>query len=255
MKIAIMQPYFFPYLGYFQLIHAVNTFVLYGEVNHIKRGWISRNRILWPNGEPAYISAEIKNRSSHRKISEVAFVQASQWRRKLLRTIMYNYRKSPYFNEVFALVADSVNNETQYLSELNKRSIVSICDFLGIRTTIETDERRYAPLEERLSKPEGELGLEFPELRLTVYRRKVIRILGICRQEGAEVFVNAIGGQPIYDKGEFQRNGVQLCFLKTQPYAYPQRGSPFVPDLSIIDVLMNCGKEGTRELLVKYSLV
>lgn len=255
MRLAIMQPYFFPYVGYFQVIHAVDKHILHGGLNYLKKGWVNRNRILGPDGRPSYVHAEIRARSSHAKINDIELVPSRQWKDRFLRGISYNYRKSPFFDEVYALIEDVVAGDTKRLSELNKRSIVSICEFLGIRTTIETDDTGYAPLEARLSKPETDLRLAFPGLRLTVYSRRVVRILEICRQEGANTFVNAIGGTSLYDKGEFRANGVDLYFVETQPFTYPQRTSKFVPDLSIIDALMNCGRAGTGDLLGKYRLV
>jgi len=255
MKLAIMQPYFFPYIGYFQVIHAVDKYLLHGGLPYLKKGWVNRNRILGPDGRPAYVNAEIRARSSHTKIDDIELVPSRHWKDKFLRGVSYIYRKSPFFDDIYALIENAVAADTERLSELNKRCIVSICDFLGIRTTIATTDGSFAPLEERLSKPETELRLEFPGLRLSVYRRKVVRILEICRQEGAATFVNAIGGIALYDRAEFRSNGVELYFVETQPFTYPQRAPQFVPDLSIIDVLMNCGKAGTGRLLENYRLV
>lgn len=255
MKLAIMQPYFFPYIGYFQVIHAVDKYVLHGGLPYLKKGWVNRNRILGPEGRPAFVNAEIRARSSHTKIDDIELVRSRHWKDKFLRGVSYNYRKSPFFDDVYALIESSVAADVERLSELNKRCIVSVCDFLGIRTTIETDGRSYAPLEERLSKPEAEMTVEFPGLRLPEYGRKVVRILEICRQEGADTFVNAIGGRALYDRAEFRRNGVELYFVETLPFTYPQRAPQFVPDLSIIDVLMSCGRAGTAKLLASYRLV
>jgi len=255
MKIAVMQPYFFPYIGYFQVIHAVDTYILHGALNYRKKGWVNRNRILGPKGSPIYVNAEIRDSSSHRTINNVELVDADRWRKKFLLGVFHNYRKSPHFDEAYGLIEKAVSGQTAYLSALNKQCIRSICACLGILTRIESNEEKYSSLEERLADADGDVRSEFPGLRLSQYDRKVIRILEICRQENADVFVNAIGGRALYDKAEFSNNGVNLCFVETQPFTYPQRAPAFVPDLSIIDVLMNCGKEGTRELLAKYRLV
>ena len=255
MKLAIMQPYFFPYIGYFQVIHAVDKYLLHGGLPYLKKGWVNRNRILGPDGKPAYVNAEIRARSSHTRIDDIQLVPSRHWREKVLRAVSFNYRNSPFFKDVYAVVETAIATDTHRLSDLNRRSILAVCDYLGIRTAIETAEKRYTALEDRLSEPHGAMNAQLPGDRPGAPARKVARILEICRQEGADTFVNAIGGRALYDKAEFRRNGVDLFFVEMQPFVYPQRAGPFVPDLSIIDVLMSCGRAGTQELLVSYRLV
>jgi len=255
MKLAIMQPYFFPYIGYFQVIHAVDKYLLHGGLPYLKKGWVNRNRILGPDGKAVYVNAEVRARSSHTRIDDIELVPSRYWRDKFLRAVSYNYRKSPFFEEVYALIESAMAADTHRLSDLNRRCILSVCDFLGIRTAIETAEKRYAALEDRLWQREDEGSAPLPGDRPCAPVRKVARILEICRQEGADTFVNAIGGRALYDKAEFRRNGVDLFFVEMQPFTYPQSAPRFVPDLSIIDVLMACGRARTGELLASYRLV
>lgn len=252
MKLAIMQPYFFPYLGYFQLIHSVDRFIMYDNLNYIKRGWISRNRILI-NGAPAPILVPVKARSSYAKIRDIRIDNAVEWRRKTLR-LLEHYGRAPFFDEIFPLVERSISSQTESLAELNKSSIKLICQYLQIRTEIVTDASNYDPLEHDLAASDSETHARYLGTQ-GLSDTKTIRVLCICKAEGATTFINAIGGQALYDKQVFARNGFGLFFVQTLPYSYQQKSPEFYPSMSIIDVLMNCGRDGTQQLLRNCELV
>jgi hypothetical protein len=255
MKLAIMQPYFFPYLGYYQTISAVDKYMLYDNLAYIKEGWVNKNRLLVVNGEPVYFLVHVKNKSSFKKIREIELVDNRHWREKMLKSIFMNYKRRPFFNEVYPLVEGVINEEVRLLTDLNAKSIFDVAKFLEIKTEITTDTSKYADLEEKLANDVMELSARFPTIRLRNPQVKVIRVLEICRAEGAETFINAWGGQALYDKEEFAQNNIELFFIRTDAYSYPQSTKVFHPHLSIVDVLMNCGKEGTQELLGQYTLV
>ncbi len=244
MKLGIMQPYFFPYIGYFQLIHAVDTFMLYDNVNYIKNGWMNRNRVLAKKHEPAFIIAPIRkeSKSSYRKIRDVKLAPTA-WRGPLLKHLNRAYRRSRYFDDIYPLLERILAFDTVSLSALNKKAIVDLCRFLDIDTQIVDDVSRFEPLEARLQQEEKTPA------------RKTLRILELCRALGADTYINAIGGQKLYDRQAFRDNGIALFFVKTLDFSYPQPADTFHPNLSIIDVLMHCGKEKTKDLLTRYELI
>lgn len=229
-----MQPYFFPYLGYFQLINAADKFVFYDDVNFIKGGWINRNRIII-NGEPKFISVPVKNMSSFRKTcnTEINIKQFSHWKIKFFKTLEQHYAKSPYFIEVFPIIQEVFEEDAESIGELAKKSIEAVLGYLKIEKTIVRSSKIY-----------GNSDL-----------RREERILNICNSENAQVYYNLIGGLSIYDKEDFRTKDVKLQFLKTIPKKYDQSTKEFIPSLSIIDVLMNNSKEDIIEMLENYELV
>jgi hypothetical protein len=255
MKLAIMQPYFFPYLGYFQAIHAVDKYILYENLDYITEGWMHRNRILVKNQKPIYINANIVGKSSNKKISEMELVQNPIWKKKLLHSIDLNYRGSEFFQEAFPLVEKLINGNETLLFEYNCAIIKELCEFLDINTVIVTNNKNYLSLEIELDTIHEDNYSLSPELLVTKPARKVARVIKMCKTENASVFINAIGGKELYKKEEFKAYGIELLFVDTKPYQYKQFSHEFVPGLSIIDVLMHNGKNGTKELLNNYTLV
>ena len=254
MKLAIMQPYFFPYIGYFQAIHAVDKYILYDNLNYIENGWIHRNRFLVTNGKPTYLNAEIQSRSSFKKIKDVDLVDNNRWRSRIMKSLYLNYKKAAYFEETYSLVEGVIYSKVGKLSDLNYIGIKSICDYLDINTILNNNISKYDDMENRLSLLPLVSG-EFNCYKLSKPSVKVIRVLEICYTEKADEFINAIGGQGLYDKTEFMQNGIKLMFVKTIDQPYKQLSNTYYPGLSIIDVLMNCGKDGAKERLIKYELI
>lgn len=249
MRLAIMQAYFFPYIGYFQAIDAVDKYLLYENLDYIKDGWMHRNRIQGKNEAPFYFATQVTGKSSNRRISEIALVEAPAWRRKLKNALALNYRGAAFFEETFALVEPLLDNPEQSLHGYNAIIIRGLCKHLGIETPIVSDNQKYLVLEQELDAEEEHA----PEGLDPV--KKVRRVLRICKEEGAAMFVNAIGGTSLYREEAFHKEGLALRFVQTEALHYSQFHEPFTPHLSILDVLMFCGREGTRELLKRYSLV
>ncbi len=256
MRLAIMQPYFMPYIGYFQLIAAVDKYILYSHVNYSKHVWVNRNRLLTRDGTIFQATVPLKNRSSNAMISDLEIDNAQPWKAKLLRSLQVCYCRTPYYDEIYPLLADLFSTEYPLLKDLNIASIVAIVRYLGINTQIETDSSRYQLLDQQLQNIEDDYSL-LPYLEKTKPHRRVARIIEMCRQEGADHFINAIGGQQLYDKEEFAQYDIRLNFIQTNPIQYRQDSKTdiFVPDLSIIDVLMNNGRDATRQLLMQYTLI
>ncbi|MDF1594395.1 MAG: WbqC family protein [Desulfobacterales bacterium] len=232
MKIAVMQPYFFPYIGYWQLIHAVDHFVIYDDVNYIKGGWINRNRILI-NEKPSYITVPLHKASSFKRICDTVLQPSPFWRKNLVKTVEMNYRKAPYFEEVFPIVADLIRFEVENLSDYLVYQLKTLSKFMGINTHFRETSRYY-----------GNSALHGQA-----------RILDICKREAATVYINLQGGQALYERNAFTQFGVELKFIKPATLEYKQFGSGHVPWLSIIDVLMFNPTRRFQTLLNSYNLL
>lgn len=246
MKLAIMQPYFFPFIGYFQAINAVDKYILYENLDYIKEGWMSRNRVLIKNKTPSYFSPILEGRSSNKKIYEIELNTNFNWRRKLLNKVFFNYKGSSFFDESYNLIEECINIEGDILFMYNSQIIYKIAEHLEINTEIQYDNKHYLPLEQKLAE-----GI----IQNTQYEKKLMRVFEICKQEKANVFVNAIGGRKLYDKKRFKEDGIDLFFVETEEIVYKQFSDDFHPNLSIIDVLMHNGREKTKELLKNYKLI
>lgn len=240
-----MQPYFFPYIGYFQLINCVNKYVIYDNVNFSKHSWVNRNRLIDKNKGEALITMPLVKQSHNSKIWEVTIDDNQPWRKKLLKNIETNYRRASQYEVVLPLLSSIINYKTSKLSEFNKNSIVEICKYLHIDTEIIAN-KKYEELESDLLtiNPVTEQELV-----------KVKRIVGVCKTEKFNVYVNAIGGADIYNKNDFSANGIDILFLKPNNIVYNQFVKPFIPWLSIIDVIMFNKKADVNKMLNDYSLI
>ena len=237
MAIAIMQPYIFPYIGYFQLIYAADVFVFYDDVNFINRGWINRNRILL-NGREQLITIPLQDASQNKLIKDIAVLPDTRNMQKLLGTITAAYAKAPYYKAVYLLIETTLLTAMDTTSEtsiatLAINSILNICNYLGLQRNFKTSSENY-----------DNRGL-----------KKADRLIDICHREGINHYINASGGKEIYTKEYYAEEGVKLDFLNPELYEYPQFKKPFVPWLSIIDVLMfNSREEIVRDILPCYCL-
>ena len=232
MTIAIMQPYIFPYIGYFQLIKAVDKFVIYDDVNFINKGWINRNRIL-VGGKDHLFTIPLKDASQNKLIFEVELSESEPWRKKLLKTIQQSYQKAPNYQTVFPIIEEIVNFDTRTINELIIHCLKRICSYLAIETEIVLTSRIY-----------NNTDLKGPE-----------RILDICKEENAQHYINPIGGMELYDKSKFSSQDIRLNFIRSTASAYPQYKNAFVPWLSIIDILMFNDLEKINSLLKEYELI
>lgn len=228
MKVAVMQPYFFPYLGYFQLIRAVDAFVVFDDVSFIKRGWISRNAILG-GGVAQRLTLDTSGASQNRLISEVG-VGAN--RDKLLKTIRQNYAQAPQFGAAYPVIEEALALPEANLARFLERGLQLVCGYLGLQ-----------PGWHCSSGMEKEAGLRGQD-----------KVLALCEALGASHYINLPGGQALYDRAEFARRGITLSFIRPRPIAYRQLGGPFVPNLSIIDVMMFNDREQCANLLQEYDL-
>ncbi len=235
MKLAVMQPYFFPYIGYFQLIHAVDKFVFYDDVNYIKRGWINRNRIL-NQGKDLLFTVPLEDASQFLKINETYVHEKTYipWQDKFFKTIEYSYKKAPYYNVTMDLMRKVfVIEGTATIGTLATNSVLTVCAYLNLQCDFVRSSTYY----ENSHLSGGK------------------RLLDICQQEKAASYINPVGGQSLYDQQSFMAANVSLVFLKSLPISYRQFDKDYVPWLSIIDVLMFNSIEEIRDMINKYELI
>lgn len=230
MKLAVMQPYFFPYLGYFQLIHAVDRFVIYDDVNFIKKGWINRNFILM-QCQPQRVTVPVSRASQYKTIADTFLTVDASWRDKLLKTLHQAYAKAPYFEPIYAMAEWVIQTNSKSIAELATTSIQAVNDYLGLTTEIRPSSRIY-----------GNHSLE-----------GAARILDICKRENATAYYNLPGGEALYEPTAFAARGIELHFIQPGEPRYQQFDCPFVPRLSILDALMFNAPEKVRELLCCYE--
>jgi hypothetical protein len=232
MRIAIMQPYIFPYIGYFQLINLADKFVIYDDVSFINKGWINRNNILL-DGQPHLFTIPLRSSSQNKLINQTEIGDISVWRNKFFKTIEHAYKKAPHFDEVSALLNEIFNNKFIYIHQLALVSLTRICKYLLIDTPF--------------FKSSGILG----DTELKSHDR----ILDICVKLHADHYINPVGGLKLYSRVQFESKGISINFLEVKPQSYSQSGNNFIPNLSIIDVLMYNSVEQVRELLNQYRLI
>lgn len=232
MRVAIMQPYIFPYIGYFQLIGATDAFVVYDNIKYTKKGWINRNRYLL-NGEAATFSLPLRKDSDELDIRDRR-LSADFDRGKLIGQLREAYRKAPHFVATSALIEEVFAHPADNLFDYLHHGLSSTCRHLGIPTPLLVS-----------STIDADHSL-----------RSQDRVIALARALGASEYVNPIGGVELYSREEFARHALSLRFHRARPMEYPQFGAGFVPWLSIVDVLMFNGAEGTREFLLgQYDLL
>jgi hypothetical protein len=231
MKLAVMQPYFLPYIGYWQLIAAVDAFVVYDNIKYTKKGWINRNRFLM-NGAEAGFSLPLRKDSDFLDVNHRYLADAFE-RENLLNRFREAYRKAPEFSSVMPLLEKIIWNPAANLFEYILASIRAVCDFLGIKTPLLVS-----------STIDCDHSLKSAE-----------RVQAICKALGADTYVNPVGGMELYSKEDFASHGIDLKFLKALPFQYQQSGNAFVPWLSILDVLMFNSKTVIKEkILNEYTI-
>lgn len=232
MKLGIMQPYFLPYIGYFQLLNKVDCYVLYDDVNFIKGGWINRNRILI-NKNPKMLTLSLRDASPNKLINQIELQTNEIQRKKLLKTISQSYNKAPYFQIIFPLIEGIINFNEINLAKYIKNSLDVICEYLDINTTL-----IISSLVDKNNHLKGQ-----------------DKVIDICKTLKATTYYNAIGGRDLYSFEDFKNEGISLKFLKTSDIKYKQFQDDFISNLSILDVLMFNSKDEIKKLLENYIVI
>lgn len=231
MKIGIMQPYFLPYIGYFQLLNAVDKYVIYDNIQYTKKGWINRNRIL-QNGKDLLITVPVEKDSDYLNIKD-RLVSNGFDRQKLLNQIREAYRKAPHFDSVISLIENIINVDENNLFRYIYNSVKTVCEYLNIDTEI--------IISSTLDIDHSLKGQD--------------KVISICKKLGATDYYNAIGGQELYNVEDFKKENIDLHFLSANPIEYKQLKNEFVPWLSILDVMMFNSVDEIKTILENYKLV
>lgn len=228
-----MQPYIFPYIGYFHLVDSVDTFVIYDDVAYIKQGWINRNRILTSCTDHMF-TVPLKNASSFITIDKTEINQGlyAQWVVKFLKTLVSGYKKAPCFEQAYGLIEQVLHTPCHTISELAGASIITTSRYLGIDTHFINSAGRYHNEDLKAQS----------------------RVIDICTQEGAETYINLSGGKKLYDKDAFKSQGIDLRFVQSHNVTYSQYNCTFVPWLSVIDVIMFNTPQQIAAIMTGYDL-
>ncbi|KRC73484.1 WbqC-like protein family protein [compost metagenome] len=232
MKLGIMQPYFFPYIGYYQLIAAVDLFIVYDNIKYTKKGWINRNRML-QNGSDSVFSLPLKAGSDALHIDQREL--ATEFKRgKLLGQFEGAYRRAPFFKQVFPLLEEIIKFDDSNLFSFLHHSLSKTCAHLGIGTKL----------------------MKSSDAAVDADLKAQDKVIALCQAVGADTYINAIGGVELYDRAEFKTQGIDLAFLRANSFEYAQFDSEFVPWLSIVDVLMfNDSEKISAAIHTGYELV
>jgi hypothetical protein len=230
--ISIMQPYIFPYLGYFHLIECSDTVVFYDDVNFIKAGWINRNRILL-NGRDFMFTIPLEKPSQNKLINEIGVKIDQKNFDKFFAQIRSAYGKAPYYPEVVEVLKSVFQNDFKDISDLAINSILMVYEYLGKEIKWLKSSTSFAD-----SK-----GLE-----------KADRLISITKRMNSDTYINLSGGKKLYDKKYFSDNGIQLGFVESKPIQYKQFENDFIPWLSIIDVLMINHKDEVLQYFEQYKI-
>lgn len=232
MKMGLMQPYFMPYIGYWQRINAVDVHVIYDDVNYIKNGWMNHNRILY-QGEIKYFTIPLKGASPNKRINEVKVDTSPRIQGKMLKTLEYAYKKAAHFTEGMSVLEPIITSSDDNLATYLESQLRSLSTYMGIETNL--------IMSSSIEKDNSLKGKD--------------KVIEICKKQDAQIYVNASTGEHLYNKDNFRDEGIELIFMKDAcTVQYEQLSKEFIPALSIIDVIMNCSKEDISKLLNDYIM-
>jgi hypothetical protein len=236
MKVGIMQPYFFPYLGYFSLIRATERWVVFDEVQFIRHGWIERNRVLNSSDGWQYIKVPLVKSSRDVKIKDTLVRNEENWQNTILAQLTCYKRKAPYYNAVTGLLMDLFNERYDNITSLNVKAMEAVCSYLGLEFNYQVYSRSGMDVRDKVSAP-GDWALQ------------------IAKELGADEYINPYGGQELFDRTRYEKEGIKIRFLKNELRPYNQRRGTFEPGLSILDTLMFNSPEETVNLIDAYLLI
>lgn len=241
MTLGLMQPYLFPYLGYFQLMRHVDTYVFYENVQYMRQGWVNRNR-LYTNikkNETHYFTFAVVKDDYKKEINERYYSNLKADCEKLRRILYQSYKNASNFEEAYTVIDQALQFENNNVAYFNMNANYLIARYMGIDTQITCMERIK------------DKGFWDNYYRLD-YESKVIYI---CRFFQGQRYVNAIGGASLYHKKAFLHNNIELKFIKMDDIVYPQFEGEFTPNLSIIDVIMHNKIDSIKLLLDRYQII
>jgi hypothetical protein len=213
---------------------------------------MTRNYILPNNGKVMMICIPVNEKSSNYSIDEIRLSINGKWKQSFIRTIYFSYKKAPFFDETFPIIESILKKDFVTLHEFNSQSILQICNHLNMKTVISTNHEAYRGMESEIQEKYSK-GIN--EAYDNVLERKTMRIISICKKEQASTYHNTINGENLYRHSDFIPYDINLKFIEPNPIDYKQFNGCFCPNLSIIDVLMHCGKNKTQYLLDNYKII
>lgn len=235
MKLGIMQPYFFPYLGYFSLVKHTDRFILFDNVQYIRHGWIERNRVLKPMEGWQYLAVPLDKKSLTTAINQTKIRTSEDWRERMYRQLEHYKKRSPFFAETMQVMERALDCQTDSITILNANVLKEICSYLGIPLKLDIFSEMALPIEV-VTNP-GDWALN------------------ISKALNANEYWNPYGGIEIFNRQDFEKAGITLQFLKHRLPPYDQKRPIFEPGLSILDVMMFNSKEVIMSMLDEYELM
>jgi len=234
-KIAIMQPYFLPYLGYFSLIKAVDKWIVMDEVQMIQYGWVHRNRVLKQDGGFYYIRVPLVKHSHTTLIKDIRINNETDWKQKIIDQLGHYKRKAPFYRNTIGLLKSAFEKSFESLTQQNVHLLEKVCEYLEIdfSYTIQSDLKVDAST---ISESDDSAKC-------------------ICHTLGYQHCVNPIGGRDLYCTEEYEQEGIDLCFLKNNLPPYEQKNGSFVKSLSIVDVMMFNSPEEINKMLDSVKVI
>ena len=238
MKLGIMQPYLFPYVGYFSLIKYTDKWIVFDTVQYIEKGWMNRNQIIHPTKpEATYFIVPLKKHPRETLIKDVEINQNENYIERINGqfSAAYKKRRAPYYSEVMEIINSCFSKEKKSLSQLNICSLHSVCKYLGIPFNYDIFSKMNLDI-----NPVHDAG-EWA--------------LNISKALHAKEYVNPPGGVDIFDRKKFDDANIALNFLKINFTPYDQKKANFIEGLSILDLMMFNSPEKINEMLDNYILI
>lgn len=234
MSVGIMQPYFFPYIGYYSLIEATDRFILFDPVQFIRHGWIERNRILKPDSGWQYVQVPLIKASRDTLIRDMKIKPDEKWRERIVAQLTHYKKRSPFYAQTLEVIREAITIDTESIVDLNAHVLKTTCDYLGIPLNCQIFSEMHLEIE-----PVAHAG-EWA--------------LNICKAVGVDHYINPSGGTEIFKPAQFEAAEIKLSFLKNNLPSYSQRRGAFEPGLSIIDVMMFNDSAAVTQMINDYEL-
>ena len=234
MKLAIMQPYFFPYPGYFSLIKNADKWIFNDEVQMIHKGWVERNRILKQNGGWHYIRMPLVKHKYTTLIKDVRVRTHEDWQRKILAQLGHYRKSAPHYYQVISFLNEVFKKKFDCLTHQNAYLLQMTCAYIGF-------EMKYEVL--------SEMDIDFRYIKAPDDWS-----LNICKALGYDHYLNPILGKSFYDRNKYEKNEIQLDFLRFNEPPYKQFNDEFISGLSIIDIMMFNTPDEINTMLDDFTL-
>jgi hypothetical protein len=228
-SVAIMQPFFFPYLGYFSLMKHTDNWIVFDDIRYSNQAWGNRNRILKHPEGWAWINVPVKDHKRETFYSNILIQNEINWKRKIINQFEYYKIHAPFYKDVLKIIQEVFSEDFSHLVDLNIHAMKKVCEYLKI-------DFKYT---------------KFSEMNLGInsVQHPGQWALEICKAIKSTNYVNPCEGHPIYDKKEYDDAGISLQFIINRVSPYDQKRAEFEARLSIIDVMMWNSVERVNELI------